>query len=169
MHRNRTQWPNIVSRLRTIWALTSTKTQYFENCLYKFRRLGFSSAQITLRWLYSVIEYDFYEQLEFMMYMLMWKVVSHTCYPYRTDYCRCWSAAAHRRVYRLATCYPHQTDYCRYWSTAAHRRVVAHLSSTWLRSLPLLFSCCTQKNNCPPVIHMAQITAAIDQLLHKEE
>ena len=47
---------------------------------------------------------------------------------------------------RLPTCYPHQTGYYRCWSAAAHRRV-----------------------GYPPVIHIRQVTAAVDQLLHTEE
>ena len=47
---------------------------------------------------------------------------------------------------RLSTCYPHRTDYCRCWLAAAQKRV-----------------------GYSPVIHIGQITAAVDQLLHTEE
>ena len=86
-----------------------------------------------------------------------------TCYPYQTYYCRCCSAAAHKRVCfrpvihigllpllisccsqksRLPTCYLHRIDYCRCCSAAAQRRVV---------------------------IHIGHIIATVDQLLHTEE
>ena len=47
---------------------------------------------------------------------------------------------------RLPTCYPHWTYYCRCWSATAHTR------AGW-----------------PPVIHIGHITAAVDQLLHKQK
>ena len=70
---------------------------------------------------------------------------------------------------RVPTCYLHRTYYSHYWLVAANRWVVCPPPINIWNITAAVDQLLHRRVGCPPLINIRNITAAVDQLLHTEE